>query len=258
MPKINAYSRNNIQNSLGLIDLHAFWLNQSVTTTSDPTFNSVTTTGGIFTGGDVIISGDLTVNGSSTIISTDIVEIQDNIILLNAEETSSGITLNLAGIEIERGTLTNFQAVYEESTDLYKIGEVGTLQAVATREDTPLDKGIMVYNDILDRIDSVTTIELPITFSAGNNSTSSITGTIIITGGEGLGVTGDIYTDSQIYIKGSNYSSYIESNASDEFIINSGSNFVFQQNSGSHIKVPTDVLLTFSSVNQNILVMEQI
>ena len=134
MPKTNAYSRDNILESIGILDLHISWLNQPVLDTSNVTFNSINVTE------DVVIGGDLTVNGSATIISSTIVEIEDNIILINAEETGAGITLNLAGIEVERGTLANFQSVYEESSELYKIGEVGSLQAVATREDLPLDK----------------------------------------------------------------------------------------------------------------------
>ena len=252
MPKINAYSRDNYNNTLSFLDLHISWLNQPVLTTSDPTFNSVTTTEDVIVGRDLYVEGNAVINGNTTIISTDIVEIKDNIVLINSEETGAGVTLNLAGVEVERGTLPNFQTVFQESTDLYKIGEVGNLQAVATREDLPLDKGIMVYNDLLNRIDSTTTIELPITFSAGVNSTSSSTGTVILSGGGGLGVTGDIYTDNRLYIKGTTYSSYLDSNVSDELIANSGTNFVFQQATTSEIKVPTDVYLTFSAATKRI------
>lgn len=244
MPKINAYSRDNIQNSLGILDLHISWLNQSVTTTSNPTFQSLSTSG------DMIIGGNLIVHGTSTIVSSEIVELQDNIITINAEETGAGVTLNLAGIEIDRGTLSNFQAVYQESTGLYKIGNIGLLQAVATREDSPLNKGIMVYDTITDRLNSVTTIELPIVFSSGINSTSSSSGTITINGG--IGITGDIYTDSKLYIKGNDYSNYINSDSSNQLIVNSGTNFKFQQNTGSQIIIPTGVLLTLSSVSQRI------
>ena len=246
MPKLNVYSRDNTYNTLGFLDLHLTWLDQSVTTTSNPTFNNIISTG------DVVIAGDLTVNGSSTIISTNIVEIEDNVILINSTESGSGVTLNLAGIEIERGSLANFQTVFEETTDIYKIGEVGSLQAVATREDSPLDKGVMVYNDTLNRLDSVTNIELPITFSAGVNSNSSSTGTILINNNGGLGVTGNISVDNYIYFKGSVYSSHIHASTSNELIVTSGSNFVFSQLASSQIKIPTNVYLTFSSASKYI------
>lgn len=253
MPKINAYSRDNVFNTLGFLDLHISYLNQPVLDTSSPTFQNVNVIDDVVIGGDLFVSGNATISGNTTVIGTDIVEIKDNIILINAQETSSGVTSNLAGVEVERGTLPNFQSVFEESSDLYKIGEVGSLQAVATREDSPLDKGIIVYNELLRRLDSVTTIELPITFNSGTNSTSSTTGTVIISGGGGLGVTGDIYTDSRLYIKGTNYTSYISSNVSNELIVNPGSNFVFQQAATSQIKIPTNVLLTFTDSNKTIL-----
>jgi hypothetical protein len=182
MPKTNAYSRDNVYNTLGFIDLHISYLNQPVLDTSSPTFQNVNVVDDVVIGGDLFVSGNATISGNTTVIATDIVEIKDNIVLINSEETSSGVTLNLAGVEVERGSLPNFQSVFEESSDLYKIGEVGNLQAVATRQDTPLDKGVMVYNQSLSRLDSVTTIELPITFSDTTVSTNSNTGSVKIAG----------------------------------------------------------------------------
>lgn len=239
MPKIPGYSRDNSNDSLGFLDLHLSWLEQPLLYTSDVLFNSLTTTG------DITVNGNFYVNGGATVISTNLVELQDNIILINSEQTgNTGVTLNLAGIEVERGDLPNFQSVYEESSTLYKIGNIGNLQAVATREDLPLNKGIFVYNQTLRRIDSTTTIELPITFSANSTSTSSGTGTVVITGG--LGVSGDIFVDNSIKIKGSNYTSYIQSDVLNNLIVNSGANFIFQQAASSTISVPTNVFLTFS------------
>lgn len=246
MPKTPGFSRDNVNNSMGFLDQIIEWTNAGVNTYDDVLFNSVTTTT------DVTIGGNLTVNGNTTVISTQIVEIEDNIIILNSEETGAGIALGSAGIEIERGSLPNFQAIFQESSGLYKIGEVGSLQAVATREDSPLDKGVIVYDELLGRFNSVTTLELPITFSAGVNSVSSTTGTVIVTGGGGIGVTGDIYTDSRIFIKGNTYGNYFDANLSDELIANSATNFVFQQPSTSEIKVPVDVYLTFDTSSTKI------
>lgn len=246
MPKINAFSRDNNNNTIGFIDLLNSRVDQSLLTTSTPTFNGINLTN------DMIIGGNLTVNGDTTIISSTVVEIEDNIILLNAEETGAGISLNLAGVEVGRGSLPNFQSVYEESTGLYKIGEIGTLQAVATREDLPLDKGVLVYNSSLQRLDSTTTLELPITFSGAINPTSSITGTIIVTGGGGIGVTGDIYTDSRLFIKGGDYSNYIDVDNSNSMIVNHSGNFIFQQLSDSEIRIPENVYMTYGGANKRI------
>ena len=64
---------------------------------------------------NVIITGDLTVNGTTTTVNSNTVNIGDNIIVLNADET--GVPSQDGGIEIERGTGTNRRFIWDESTD---------------------------------------------------------------------------------------------------------------------------------------------
>jgi len=251
MPKINAYSRSNNFDTTGLIDILNAYTDQPVLKTSDVVFNSIEIDT-IFSSGDVVVGGDLTVNGQTTIISSEILEIVDNIILINSAQNSPGVSLNLAGVEVDRGDLINFQSVYEESSLSFKIGQVDDLQTVATREDNPLDKGILVFNDLEKRLDSVNDIQLPIVFSSGVNSTDSSSGSIVISNGGGIGVSGDIYTDDTIFIKGDTYSSFIKSNNSDDIIVNSGSNFIFQQDANTRVQIPSNVNLIFASLNKRI------
>jgi len=251
MPKINAYSRSNNFDTAGLIDILNAYTDQPVLKTSDVVFNSIEIDT-IFSSGDVVVGGDLTVNGQTTIISSEILEIVDNIILINSAQNSPGVSLNLAGVEVDRGDLINFQSVYEESSLSFKIGQVDDLQTVATREDNPLDKGILVFNDLEKRLDSVNDIQLPIVFSSGVNSTDSSSGSIVISNGGGIGVSGDIYTDDTIFIKGDTYSSFIKSNNSDDIIVNSGSNFIFQQDANTRVQIPSNVNLIFASLNKRI------
>ena len=251
MGKLNVNSRNNYLTSMGILDLIDYWTDQSVVTTSSPIFNSVTTSAGASVGTDLIVGGNLTVNGTKTILSNETLEIQDNIILLNAEETGSGVTPGSAGIEIGRGSLSSYRLVYEESSDYFKIGEVGGLQVVATREDNPLDKGVLVYNISERRLDSTQNIELPMTFSANENSSSSSTGSIRVTGG--VGVTGNVYTDSSIYIKGAGYNNSISADTSDNVSIESGNNFSFIQSGGTNINIPQTVSLTFDGSGKRIV-----
>lgn len=243
MPVTSGYSRDNINNSLGIIDLHLSWLNQSLTTTSSPTFDDITATG------SVLIQGDLTVQGSASVLSTDITEFKDNILLINADESGTGITSGISGIEIDRGTLVNFQSVFDEALQLYKIGFVGDLQAVATRDDSPLDQGIMIYDSSSSKVISVTDIPLATTFSAGVNGDSSSNGTINVVGS--LGTTGDIYLDSTLYIKGTTYNS-IDADILDNVTLTSGNNFIFNQPSATTIKIPTNVKLIFGNTTRNI------
>ena len=70
-----------------------------------------------FDAGTVEISGNLLVKGNTTTVNTAELNIEDNIITLNSGETGAGITLGEAGIEIERGTLTNAYFKYDEDVN---------------------------------------------------------------------------------------------------------------------------------------------
>lgn len=62
-------------------------------------------------------------------VTSNTVEIGDNILILNADET--GTPTQDAGFEVERGTDTNFQVVFQESTDRLAAGFVGALYPIA-------------------------------------------------------------------------------------------------------------------------------
>lgn len=244
MPKILNNPRDNSLTLSGLVDLHAFWLDQPVTSGASPNFNNVTVDNDVTIGGDVIISG------TTTIIGTDVLTIKDNIIEINSEETGVGVSSNLSGIQINRGTLSSYQFVFQETTDTFRIGETGTLQAVATREDTPLVNGVMIFNSIQQRLDSVNDIPISITLSSSEIASSSSTGALRVSGG--VGVSGDVYMDGQLYIKGTSYVNFLDSNSSEEFILNTGSNFLLNVPASNYIKVPSDVLMAFGGNSNNI------
>ena len=73
---------------------------------------------------NLTVTGDLTVSGNTTTINTANLFIEDNIILLNSGETSTP-TLN-AGIEVERGTSTNVDIRWNESTDKWQFTNDGS------------------------------------------------------------------------------------------------------------------------------------
>jgi len=70
--------------------------------------------------GNVVISGNLTVSGTTTSVNSNEVNIGDNIIVLNSDET--GTPSQNAGIEIERGTATNVSLLWNESNDYWTFG----------------------------------------------------------------------------------------------------------------------------------------
>ena len=64
---------------------------------------------------DLTVSGNLIVSGTTTTVNTETVTINDNIIVLN--NNSAATPTENAGIEIERGSSTNVQLLWNESTD---------------------------------------------------------------------------------------------------------------------------------------------
>jgi len=96
--------------------------------------------------GNLTIIGDLYVSGTTVTIDVANLNVGDNIILVNSGETGAGVTLINAGMEVDRGSLTNYQFVFNETDDVFKVGEIGSLQAVATRQDSPIDTGIAYWD----------------------------------------------------------------------------------------------------------------
>jgi hypothetical protein len=187
-------------NVYGLIDQHEKYLNQGVRNNNSPTFANLLLTG------DAIIRGNLTVDGNTSIFNTNITEFEDNIILLNRLETSSGVSLNQAGLEVDRGSSENYRIVYQESDKTTRIGVVSHLEALVVREDTPLPNGIMVWNNTTKRIESTSTINLPeLSITSTQNSFSSTSGSIRTNGG--MGIKQDLRIDGRIYYQGGTSSS---------------------------------------------------
>lgn len=77
---------------------------------------------------------NLTVTGTTTTVNTENMLVRDNVIVINSGETGAGVTLGSAGIIVDRGTETDYNIIFDETDDVYKIGEVGSEQAVATRD----------------------------------------------------------------------------------------------------------------------------
>lgn len=83
-------------------------------------------------GNDLTVTGDLVVNGTTTSVNSNIVEIGDNIITLNADET--GAPSQDAGIEVERGTSANVSLYWNETADAWYLND-GSAKEIATIND---------------------------------------------------------------------------------------------------------------------------
>ncbi len=82
------------------------------------------TTLGDSTSDTVTVSGNLIVNGTTTTVNSNTVNIGDNIIVLNSDET--GTPSQDGGIEIERGTSTNVKLLFDEGTDRWQFTNDGS------------------------------------------------------------------------------------------------------------------------------------
>ncbi len=214
------------QNINGLVSRHDSLLDQSVKEGSSPTFGNLTLNG------DGLIKGNLYVEGNTTILNTNVIEFEDNILLLNRLESGSGITLNQSGLEIERGSLENYRMIYNESDSTFKIGLISNLQAVATRQDTPLVNGVMTWNNTERRLDSSNTITIDLSLTSTQNATSITEASLLLSGG--LSVQKDIRSPGQLYLVGSNHST---------------SSVLYTQQSSNSLNItsPNDIYLTPTS-----------
>ena len=120
--------------------------------------------------GSLDIGGDLNILGSTTYLNTETVNIKDNLILINSNQTETPSPLLQGGIEVERGPLNNYRFVFVESDESFKIGvyntSVSELQSVATRENVPILAGIPYWNSSQSRFDTNSNI----TFDNQNNN----------------------------------------------------------------------------------------
>ena len=108
--------------------------------------------------GDLSVTGNLTVNGTTTTVNVDNVTIKDNIITINSNQTGTPATNLVSGIDVERGDEVNYKFVFVESDDSFKVGQTGSLQSVATREDSPNSAGVPFWNATANRMDTDATL----------------------------------------------------------------------------------------------------
>ena len=81
--------------------------------------------------GDLYIGGDITVVGSINTGGSGEGQIVDAINTVNYGETGAGVGgAGISGIEVDRGTETNFRFIFDESDDKFKSGLIGSMKVV--------------------------------------------------------------------------------------------------------------------------------
>ena len=69
--------------------------------------------------GTVVVTGNLLVLGNTTTVVSETVNIKDNIIYVNDGESGNGVTLDTAGLEVDRGNYDNAQFFFDENVSYY-------------------------------------------------------------------------------------------------------------------------------------------
>lgn len=155
-------------------------IGQAVATNSNVTFN------------DVIVSGNLTVSGSTTSINTEILTVDDNVIVLNNNVTAAP-TEN-AGIEVERGTSPNVLVRWNETNDKWETtndgttyGNIVTTADSGTVTSTMITDGTIVNGDInasaaiaLSKLASGTSAQVVVADGSGVPTYATLSGDVTI------------------------------------------------------------------------------
>ena len=149
--------------------------------------------------GNLTITGDLTVNGNTTTLNTETLAVEDNLIVLNSNVTSTPSTN--AGIEVERGSSANASLFWDESTDKWTINDSTTSKAIALVGDATFNT-FAIFTDGTNSAEPDSSSDT-FTFSAGTGITALVNAgsdTLTITN---VGVTGLTGTTSQVIVSAS-------------------------------------------------------
>jgi hypothetical protein len=95
--------------------------------------------------GTVIIDGNLVVQGTS---QTDL-NVKDNIITVNFGETGPGVTVNTAGLNVDRGSLADVAVLWDEALGKWTLTNDGTTYQVIQTSTAGAVTSAQVYALVL-------------------------------------------------------------------------------------------------------------
>jgi cytochrome oxidase Cu insertion factor (SCO1/SenC/PrrC family) len=157
--------------------------------------SNVTVSNNLTVGENLTVTGNLTVNGNTTTLNTETLAVEDNKILLNSSVTGSPSAD--AGVEVERGTSTNVEIRWNETSDKWTFTNDGTTYVnIASNTDvsnsysnatTYTDNAISNVNNTIANIATSFTVAGD---SGTNQTITSGTDTLTISGGTGLSSVG--------------------------------------------------------------------
>lgn len=139
---------------------------------------------------NLTIKGNVTQEGSSFITKAETVEVSDNILLLNRGEVGSGVTKGISGMQVDRGALADYQFIFDESDDRFKVGVEGDLWPVMLRnnESDLSDKFFLSWDASLKRAVTTNIVsETGLLFSGGVSNHPEYDITVVATGSGSIG-----------------------------------------------------------------------
>lgn len=169
-------------------------------TNNDIQVADITAVDGTFTG-NMVVGGNLTVSGTMTTVNTETINLADNIIVLNSNET--GIPSQDGGIEIERGTSANKSLLWKESTTRWSVGSdsfeaasfIGSLAGNAnTATQLATARTISLTGDVTGSVSFNGTANVSITAVVADDSHNHIIGNV-----DGLQTALNAKLDSSTY-----------------------------------------------------------
>jgi len=143
----NPHSVTKTQIGLGSVD-NTSDVNKPVSTAQQTALNAKLNTAGGTVSGALTVSGDLHVTGTTTTVNSTTVQVADNLMVINYGETGAGVAKGYGGIQVDRGTLVNYNFMFDETDDKFKIGKVGSMVAVAAIESVPTNGELTYWDSI--------------------------------------------------------------------------------------------------------------
>jgi len=93
---------------------------------------TVATVGDQTVSGNLTVSGNFTVAGTPTTVNSTVLVVKDNIITVNKDEAGSGVSLDVAGLDVDRGDLARQRLLWKESIGKWVAGPTSQEVALAT------------------------------------------------------------------------------------------------------------------------------
>ena len=112
---------------------------------------------------------DLIVLGTTTTTNSANLTVSDNMIEVNSGETGTGVSAGVAGVKIDRGDALPYLFVFDEEDDMFKVGEQGDLEIIASQP---------YVNNKLDEMNPITNLSISgkvITYTKKDGTTGTIT-----------------------------------------------------------------------------------